>query len=242
MLYLLLLMFGADTPTSSGVPPVPVTYTDPLARPDTRPLVSWVSPHPSTLELYDRLPEYVRTLDKSGYVLKFLALIGDEIGAGDDLLDRLIPGEWPSDLTNPWTADAGWLLWLAQLAGVDLSGTSDVNSQRYLLANAANGHLSGGLRSVQAAVIPFLTGDRRLTVTRNVGGDSWKVDISVYGPEVSNQSALESALESVRPAGVQFTLTVQSGISIDQLTGTIDALPATYAVGSINALVGIPPP
>lgn len=245
MFELLLLLLDLNVLTPGGpvpLPPAALTYTDPLARPDVRVPVVYASPHPTTVEMYSRLPEWMRTLDTYGHLLKYLSLIGDQLGELNDLLDRLIPGEWPSDLTNPWAADPEWLPWLSQIAGVDLSGTSDVEAQRYLIANAANGHRAGTTASVQAAVVPFLSGNRRLSIDRNTGGDSWHVTISVYGPEVVDQTKLEAALESVRPAGVQFTLVVQAGISIGQLTGTIGDLATTYDIETIGDLATIPPP
>lgn len=105
----------------------------------TRPTVT-----PAAERMYGRLPELYRGADEQqpdgpdGYpLLRFLSLIGDQIGALETLYDRidfatadegLVAGD-TSDLVDPTVADDDWLHWLAQLVGIQLpyvsSGVAD---------------------------------------------------------------------------------------------------------------------
>lgn len=86
---------------------------------------------PFTARWWADLPEMYRAADEAdtgvGWpLLRFMSLLGDQAGEIAALRDRFAlhpdpnnpAGPWISDLSNPATADAAWLPWMAQLAGV----------------------------------------------------------------------------------------------------------------------------
>lgn len=84
-----------------------------------------------TRRWFDDLPEVYRAADEAdpsvdGWpLLRYLSLLGDQADELSTLVDRFAlhddgAGDWTSDLSNPATADAAWLPWLAQMAGIGL--------------------------------------------------------------------------------------------------------------------------
>lgn len=97
-----------------------------------------------TARWWEALPAVYRDADEdqadgvNGWPLeRFLSLLGDQAGEIETLYDRIAlhddgTGDWVSDLANPATADAAWLAWLAQIAGLGLhvgSGTAETFDQ-----------------------------------------------------------------------------------------------------------------
>lgn len=86
--------------------------------------------HELTARAWRGLPELYRAADEERLegedgmpLLRFMSLLGDQAGELEDLLDRIAShlspeGRWISELSDPATADAAWLGWLAQLAGI----------------------------------------------------------------------------------------------------------------------------
>lgn len=88
---------------------------------------------PTADRIYDALPQLYRAADEAGDdggpnrwpLLRYVALLADQVDELAVLYDRIAlhdngAGDWLSDLTNPATADADWLQWLGELAGLGL--------------------------------------------------------------------------------------------------------------------------
>lgn len=100
---------------------------------------------PYTRRLWEDLPELYRAADETqadgpnGFPLeRYISLIGDQAGEVETLLDRLalheVDGVWVSDLADPDLADDGWLVWMAQFAGIQADlGSSLAESYSQLL-------------------------------------------------------------------------------------------------------------
>jgi hypothetical protein len=143
----------------------------------------------TTQRQYEGLPEIYRESDAQqlsggGFpLLRFMSLIADQAGDVEALLDRIgyravfdggAPGD-TSDLTDPVTADAAWLPWLAQLVGIRFDEVFGVNERRAAITSAADGWRAGSTRSVVAAVQSVLAGNRLVIIDRHHEGDDHKV-------------------------------------------------------------------
>jgi len=230
------------TRQSAGTTPTPIVPVDSLYPP----LPAEIAP--LTWRWWGMLPAAIRAIDERlGYPFAmWIDLIGSQLDELEQLIDSWHPDRNPtgrSALLDPDIAPPGVLAWLAPLGGGDVTAISDVPTKRAIIKQAANGYLAGAADSYKAAVQPLLAGQRRVTVTTFVGGDMWATDVSVYGPEVVDVDAVARALAIVKPAGVVLTLNVTAGITIDELTGTIDDLSITYPdAPTIDDFIHIPPP
>lgn len=126
--------------------------------------------HPTTLAVYGRLPEFYRLADAEldWPLLRFLSLLGDQLGELADLLERIDyvgpdeggePGD-SSDLVDPSRADDAWLGWLAQLVGVKLAPRLTPTERRDAVLYASAGWRAGTKTGVGDAAKSVLTGDR----------------------------------------------------------------------------------
>lgn len=187
----------------------------------------------TTESVWDRFPEKDRLadVDHDWTLLRFLSLLFDQMHAVTALVDRFgvtAPGE-SSDLTDPESADAAWLPWLAQIAGIDPT----MSPGELRLALLARRFDAGSLRSVRETVEALLGGEKRYQIIPHADGDpwvvriiadpddagaatwmTWDVDYPTWGQlervatwadlEVNADLSDRLALEAVRPAGVTF--------------------------------------
>lgn len=116
---------------------------------------------PTTLRLYERLPEYVRVADatEGGDIdrplLRYLSTVADSAGEVEQTLDRIDPAvNGRSDLVNAATADSDWLYWLAGLLSVANPRRYTEAELRALLVSASDRWGSvGTLKSILDTVI-----------------------------------------------------------------------------------------
>lgn len=204
----------------------------------------------TTERLYGRLPDLYRAADEAqatgpnGYpLLRYLSTLLDQAGEVEELLDRIdvvTPAEGgdPADtshLADPTYADASWLPWLAQAAGVDLADVTDTAQRRELIAAADDNRAAGSLAALRASVRPLLTGDRNLLIQTHAGGDPFAVALITYNSETPVTSAeLLAAAERQRPAGV--ALLHQLGRSWASLEAEFPTWGAIDAAGSWQAI------
>lgn len=174
--------------------------------------------HPSTRRLYDTLPEFYRDTDPATGgdndrpLLRFLSLVGDQLGAVDDLIDRLDPDVGAgSDLLDPWAADAAWLPFLAQLLGVAFLNTAlPIADQRNALAGAVSGWRAGTRSALEAAARAALTDPAGYVAVRpHHEGAPYVIGVSVdpeFAPADLNDviAAIEDA--HARPAGIKLAI------------------------------------
>ena len=209
--------------------------------------------HPHTRRVYDELPEVYRDADRAepsggGWpLLRFLSLIGDQIGAVEDLIDRIDPDiGGGSDLVDPNTADPAWLPWLGQLVGVvDLPPDLTEVEQRNAVAGAVGGWRAGARQGLATAARTALEGGSGYVDVRpHHGGDPFTIGISV-DPEgaPANLDDVITAIEAARarPAGIDLV--------IDLYAATWDTIEARYptwaqldAVASWSRLEATLPP
>lgn len=186
--------------------------------------------HPFTRRLYDTLPEFYRDADlttggdNDRPLLRFLSLVGDRVGAMEDLIDRLDPDVGDgSELLDPDRADAAWLPFLAQLRGVAfLPPGLSLEDQRAAIGAASAGWRSGTRDAIAAAARTALTNPAgSVTIRSHSGGDPFVIGVSVdpdYAPADLDEviAAIEAA--HARPAGIR--------LIIDLYAATWDTLEA----------------
>lgn len=128
----------------------------------------------ATETFYERLPEHYRNADAGlNWVFKkWLSGVLEEYADVDDLITRFqyttldsggIPGD-TSDLTDPATADAAWLPWLAQLVGINLDVTLPVADQRTVISQALLGIKAGTKAAMAQAASRHLVGSKFVRV------------------------------------------------------------------------------
>ncbi len=184
--------------------------------------------------MYSRLPlAYAKadaTAEGDWPLLRFLSLVGDQLGEVEVLFDRinfLDPASGgavgdTSDLTDPLVADEAWLPWLAQLVGAHLGDTGTITAKRDAVLFAPTGWLAGTKTALADAVRSVLTGSKYVGLFTHVAGDPWKVEIRTRAAESPGPAAVAAAIAAKRakPAGVELTFTDYSA--------TWDMLEASY--------------
>jgi len=172
-----------------------MTVTSLPAGTPERPAVS-----DATARLYDGLPEVYRDADPAtGYaLLRYLSLLGDQLGDVTSLLDRLTAGE----LVDPARADPRWLEWLAQLVGVRLTGAT-TSEARELIGSAATGWRAGTRGAVIAAVRRAISaGDRLVDVLPHHQGDPHVIAVLTRVGEQADRNVVRATAEAALPAGI----------------------------------------
>lgn len=144
----------------------------------------------ATTTLYERLPEAYRNADETlDYpLLRYLSLLLDQLAPVTALTDRLdydpaTPGD-TSDLVDGNVADAGWLPWLAQLVGVNLSGRT-IAQQRAALANPSAAWAHGTRPALIAAAQKGTSGAQRVELTVPGAAGPWSIGIGTYDSETA---------------------------------------------------------
>lgn len=175
----------------------------------TRPAVT-----PATEDVYSRVEEFRRDADAAlDYpLLRFVSLAGDQLDALRALteridFDRTVPGA-TSDLVDPATADAAWLPWLAQAAGVNPVG--DTQTLRDRIDGAPAARSVGTRAAIVAAARSELVGTGTLYVQvrpASIGyapGGEYDVTIVTLPDETPDAEAVVLAIDTAhaKPAGV----------------------------------------
>lgn len=102
-----------------------------------------------------------------------------------------------SDLTDPYTADAAWLPWLAQLVGVDVANLS-VPDQRYAIAHPEDSWAHGTPRAITAAARAKLTGTKYAVVVPNYRADPFTIGLITREDETEGVTTW-GELETIAP-------------------------------------------
>jgi hypothetical protein len=177
--------------------------------------------------LYGRLPDHYRESDEelaagaAGYPLKrFLALLGDQAGAVEALMDRIdfrpldeggIAGD-TSELVDFELADVAWLDWLAQLVGVALEPKLTEPERRDAIEFAPGGWRAATKSAMAAAARTELTGTEYASIhdhsDASVGGvgtkTQWDVLVVTRPSETPGPAQVLAAIiaKGAKPAGV----------------------------------------
>lgn len=142
-------------------------------------------------------------------LLRYLAGLCDQLDAVATLVDRFtyVPlderrdGPWrrygsgtygdgtygdadTADLVDPATADAGWLPWLAQLVGVDVTGLT-VAEQRHAIAHPEEAWAHGTPRAIADAARPVITGTGYVAVLPTWGGEPFIIGLVTKSAETA---------------------------------------------------------
>lgn len=161
----------------------------------------------STLRFYDRLPEFYRVADsQNSYpLLKFIALIMEQVADWEDLIDRLFAGE----LGDPVLADDAWLDWMAQLVGATLTPGMSTATRRDAVSSASSGWRKASKSAVAEAAKTALTGTKHVevydhSVSADGDGGIWDVLLVTRGDETPDVPAVLAAIveKRAKPAGV----------------------------------------
>lgn len=164
---------------------------------------------------------------ESGYpLLRYLALLLDQLTALEELRTRLTyvaPDEredrkpWrrygdgsygegtygdtdTADLTDPLTADARWLPWLAQLVGVPIDGLT-VEAQRAAINTPQQAWARGTPVTIADEARPTLTGGQYVDVRPNYQGNPFLIALVTKAEETPPGYADTVAGLRERPAG-----------------------------------------
>ena len=170
--------------------------------------------HPFTRRIYDELPEFYRDADlddgtpNGRPLLRFVSLIGDQLGDVEDLVDRLDPApRGGSQLHDAQRAGAAWLPVQAPLLGVAfLPPGLPVADQRNIIGGAVSGWRAGTRQALTDAARSALTDPAGyVSVRPHSGGDPFVIGVSVdpeFAPADLNDviAAIEDA--RARPAGI----------------------------------------
>lgn len=174
--------------------------------------------HPYTRWLYDTLPEFYREDDPATGgdndrpLLRFLSLVGDQLGAVEDLIDRLDPDVGAgSELLDANLADPSWLPFLAQLLGVAfLPPELPVADQRAALAGAVSGWRAGTRTALETAARAALTDPTGYVAVRpHSGGDPFVIGITVdpeFAPADLDEVIVAIEAAHARPAGIRLVI------------------------------------
>lgn len=186
--------------------------------------------HPFTDRLYESLPEFRRLADPDldWPLLRYLSLLVDQAGTVVDLIDRITytpPDDAAlaaalgiditastSDLTDPATADAAWLPWLAQFVGANISGLT-VDEARDAIPGV--GFLAGTKRGIAQAAAAALIGTKYVRVYDHYTGDPWLIEVRVRASETvpENDPAGDAKVRNAilarhaKPAGYDIVVT-----------------------------------
>lgn len=173
---------------------------------------------PTTNMFYHRMPEHYRTADgELEWPLKnWLSGILDQYDDLNTLIDRfkyITPdsGGAPndtSDLTDPMTADAEWLPWLAQHVGVRLDPSTTLEAQRQIISDVLLGTKAGTKGAIAQAASRHLVGNKFVQVydhTNTLGavgqGDQWDMLVVTLDSEtLTNLLMLSQSIMSASDA------------------------------------------
>lgn len=189
--------------------------------------------HQLVQQAYDALGPWARA-DETGELLDYVRVLLsplldiDDVARGSDTHDG-----W-GNLLDVDTAPAWVLPWLSQFVGVETAAGLSEEAQRIRIKEAAGFH-RGTPTAIIAAAKQYLTGSRRVELYEREGG-AWGFRLRTYLSETPDPSAVQSAVESLKPAGLVFTYEIQSGVEINGLVGTIDGL-----VGTIDSFSNVIP-
>lgn len=117
-----------------------------------------------------------------------------------------------SDLGDPVTADAGWLVWLAQFVGAARAASSlSTTDLRDAVRFASGGWAAGTKQSIADAARSVLSGTKYALVNDHYTGDPWLLELRVRTSELpgGGTAAVLAAVNAkhAKPAGYALVVT-----------------------------------
>lgn len=183
-----------------------------------------MSDHPFGDELYEGVAPLAYADADNGFALRILAYAIGEMFAQVELLARADDaGNDPWSVVMDVDRAAGYMLpYLAQFVGQSIPvGTPDADA-RDLIRTPSNQE-RGTLAKIIADAKRTLTGTQYIRVIER-DGSPWRLSVFTRTAETPDATATLAAVLAAKPAGIVVTHTVSAGVTIDELTGTIDAL------------------
>lgn len=207
--------------------------------------------HATTQALYDRLPGFYRDADSKAPgvgdwpLLRYLSLIGDQLGEIEDLFARIeyvAPDdggdptdtlENTSDLADPTTADIAWLPWMGQHVGVQVSSALTDQEKRDAVKFASSGWRAATRSAVEDAAKTVLTGTKYVRVydhatTRADAGTATQWDILIV-TRPSETPDVQAVLDTVVAKGAKPAGVVLHHEAYDASWATLEASRPTWA-------------
>jgi hypothetical protein len=167
--------------------------------------------------------------DPDGLARDYVGAVAQPFVEVDDLVRDTDDGPgWSVIFDVDATADTG-LPWLAQVVGVALrqqrNGEMDATYATYArdAIRRQQGKDRGTVDAQISAVQDTLTGTRYANLLERVGGDAYAATMVVRASECPNSAATLAAWLNQKPAGIVPTLTLATGVIVDEGTRTIDA-------------------
>lgn len=130
-----------------------------------------------------------------------------------------------SDLVTANDADAAWLLWLAQLLGVDLPDNATVPEQRALLADPAATWAHGAPPAIRAAAEAVLPPGTIVNVIAHYGGPVFTIGVT-SDADPGQQTKTWAGLKSVAPTWVALEDIGSFGTSANSATTALTVVAA----------------
>lgn len=163
--------------------------------------------------------------DTDWALLRLCDAPGRQLQDVEDLIRDTDAGPGWSSIVDVDRAPDTYLPWLAGLVGVRLVSGTAAGVQRDLI-RAMPGFGRGTPGAIRAAIAPLLTGTQTISIMERDGG-AYRLTVQTYTSETPDPAAVEAALIAAKPAGIILTYRVIAGVTIDELTGTIDAQTGT---------------
>jgi hypothetical protein len=180
------------------------------------------------------LRAYLSTL---GGMLDPVAFIVTDQGFPDATDGSYVPG-W-SNLLDPNNCPTQFLPFLSTFNGTGVQpGTDDATARAIIKAEA--GFKRGTYDSIVAAAQRNLTGTKTVAIlerTAPIGPDAYHFVLQARPEECPDATALRNAVDSVRPAGIQWTLVLTDGWTIFQME--VSAASVTALEGNFTTLTGL---
>lgn len=130
-----------------------------------------------------------------------------------------------SIILDPEVAPAEYLPWLAQLAGVEFSGSIPTEAEMRQQIVNREGQDRGTRAAMERAVKATLTGSKRVIIREREGDDPYALYVATYSSQTLVPAMTEMAALRQKPAGLwPFTFEVLTGATYDEL----DAAFGTY--------------
>lgn len=175
-------------------------------------------------------------------VLQAYAAMGEQVfdivqDTGSPDVPASFTAGW-SVLLDPTNCPAQFIPFGAQFVGVQIPSGMDAADARALWKNEA-GFARGTPAAIIAAAQRFLTGSQSVVLQERTGTGllAYSFVLIVRPEQVTNVTQLQAAVDSVRPAGITWTLIQTDGWIISQMEAsqtTIAALEANFV--TLNGL------
>lgn len=195
---------------------------DPPAPPPEPPPPGFpVNIHPTTEGWYESLGQAFTGPDENFVLLAWMDPVGSQLGLVDDIVRNTDARPGWAGVLDPDVVALKDLPWLAQFVGVQLpGGLSETDKRAYLKARP--GWERGKASAIKAEAAATLIGDRRISFIERAGS-AYRLSVRTHPDDTPDPAATEAAIRRQKPAAIVLDYKASPNLSINGLTGTIDA-------------------